>query len=79
MIMGKRCRLLKKNMISVSHSQIFPNADLRLLKQCVSEREKLLQKEYEKHKVQLKIGTIITVTVCDLVWGELEISAASFL
>lgn len=32
-------------------SQIFPNADLRLLKQCVSVRDKLLQKEYDKHKV----------------------------
>ncbi|TWW78059.1 steroid 17-alpha-hydroxylase/17,20 lyase [Takifugu flavidus] len=30
--------------------QIFPNADLRLLKRCVSVRDKLLQKEYDKHK-----------------------------
>ncbi|XP_007577686.1 steroid 17-alpha-hydroxylase/17,20 lyase [Poecilia formosa] len=30
--------------------QIFPNADLRLLKHCVSVRDKLLQKKYEEHK-----------------------------
>ncbi|XP_070833582.1 steroid 17-alpha-hydroxylase/17,20 lyase isoform X1 [Chaetodon trifascialis] len=30
--------------------QLFPNADLRLLKQCVSTRDKLLQKEYDQHK-----------------------------
>ncbi|KAM3605778.1 uncharacterized protein V6R79_004607 [Siganus canaliculatus] len=30
--------------------QIFPNADLRLLKQCVSIRDELLLKQYEKHK-----------------------------
>ncbi|KAI3363088.1 hypothetical protein L3Q82_011530, partial [Scortum barcoo] len=30
--------------------QIFPNADLRLLKECVSIRDKLLQKEYDEHK-----------------------------
>uniref|UniRef100_A0A4W5RD00 Cytochrome P450, family 17, subfamily A, polypeptide 1 n=1 Tax=Hucho hucho TaxID=62062 RepID=A0A4W5RD00_9TELE len=30
--------------------QVFPNADLRLLKQCVSIRDKLLQKKYEEHK-----------------------------
>ncbi|XP_033956842.1 steroid 17-alpha-hydroxylase/17,20 lyase [Pseudochaenichthys georgianus] len=30
--------------------QIFPNADLRLLKQCVSIRDKLLQKKYDEHK-----------------------------
>ncbi|XP_068183708.1 steroid 17-alpha-hydroxylase/17,20 lyase [Antennarius striatus] len=30
--------------------QVFPNADLRLLKQCVSIRDKLLQKEYDQHK-----------------------------
>uniref|UniRef100_A0A671WVZ0 Cytochrome P450 1A1 n=3 Tax=Sparus aurata TaxID=8175 RepID=A0A671WVZ0_SPAAU len=30
--------------------QIFPNADLCLLKECVSIRDKLLQKEYDKHK-----------------------------
>ncbi|XP_070696641.1 steroid 17-alpha-hydroxylase/17,20 lyase [Pempheris klunzingeri] len=30
--------------------QIFPNADLRLLRQCVSVRDKLLQKEYDEHK-----------------------------
>nr|QLC36640.1 cytochrome P450 17A1 [Kryptolebias hermaphroditus] len=30
--------------------QIFPNADLRLLKQCVAIRDKLLQKKYEEHK-----------------------------
>ncbi len=39
--------------MSVYLSQIFPNADLRLLKQCVSIRDKLLQKEYDEHKVQL--------------------------
>lgn len=33
--------------------QIFPNADLRLLKECVSVRDKLLQKQYDEHKVQL--------------------------
>ncbi|XP_069544199.1 steroid 17-alpha-hydroxylase/17,20 lyase [Brachyistius frenatus] len=30
--------------------QMFPNADLRLLKQCVSIRDKLLQKKYDEHK-----------------------------
>ncbi|XP_055758169.1 steroid 17-alpha-hydroxylase/17,20 lyase isoform X2 [Salvelinus fontinalis] len=30
--------------------QVFPNADLRILKQCVSIRDKLLQKKYEEHK-----------------------------
>ncbi|XP_067465363.1 steroid 17-alpha-hydroxylase/17,20 lyase [Thunnus thynnus] len=30
--------------------QIFPNADLRLLKQCVSIRDNLLQKRYDEHK-----------------------------
>ncbi|XP_044069009.1 steroid 17-alpha-hydroxylase/17,20 lyase [Siniperca chuatsi] len=30
--------------------QIFPNADLRLLKQCVSIRDRLLQKQYDEHK-----------------------------
>ncbi|KAA8579026.1 hypothetical protein FQN60_010626 [Etheostoma spectabile] len=30
---------------------IFPNADLRLLKHCVSIRDRLLQKKYEEHKV----------------------------
>ncbi|XP_013860496.1 steroid 17-alpha-hydroxylase/17,20 lyase [Austrofundulus limnaeus] len=30
--------------------QIFPNADLRLLKQCVAIRDRLLQKKYEEHK-----------------------------
>ncbi|KAL0964375.1 hypothetical protein UPYG_G00322970 [Umbra pygmaea] len=30
--------------------QIFPNADLRLLRQCVSVRDKLLQKKYDEHK-----------------------------
>ncbi|XP_010749260.1 steroid 17-alpha-hydroxylase/17,20 lyase isoform X1 [Larimichthys crocea] len=30
--------------------QIFPNADLRLLKECVSVRDKLLQKQYDEHK-----------------------------
>ncbi|XP_041865602.1 steroid 17-alpha-hydroxylase/17,20 lyase [Melanotaenia boesemani] len=30
--------------------QIFPNADLQLLKQCVDIRDKLLQKKYEEHK-----------------------------
>lgn len=33
--------------------QIFPNADLRLLKHCVSVRDRLLQKQYEQHKVRL--------------------------
>ncbi|XP_057703408.1 steroid 17-alpha-hydroxylase/17,20 lyase [Corythoichthys intestinalis] len=32
--------------------QAFPNADLRLLKQCVSVRDKLLQKKYEEHKAE---------------------------
>ncbi|KAM9395017.1 steroid 17-alpha-hydroxylase/17,20 lyase isoform 2-T2 [Salvelinus alpinus] len=31
--------------------QVFPNADLRILKQCVSIRDKLLQKKYEEHKL----------------------------
>lgn len=44
--------LLITNLKTVSLSQIFPNADLRLLKQCVSVRDKLLQKEYDKHKVR---------------------------
>ncbi|XP_037639315.1 steroid 17-alpha-hydroxylase/17,20 lyase [Sebastes umbrosus] len=30
--------------------QIFPNEDLRLLKQCVSTRDELLQKKYDEHK-----------------------------
>uniref|UniRef100_A0A7N8WVY8 Cytochrome P450, family 17, subfamily A, polypeptide 1 n=1 Tax=Mastacembelus armatus TaxID=205130 RepID=A0A7N8WVY8_9TELE len=30
--------------------QIFPNADLNLLKHCVSIRDKLLQKKYDEHK-----------------------------
>uniref|UniRef100_A0AAQ4Q2Q2 Cytochrome P450 1A1 n=1 Tax=Gasterosteus aculeatus aculeatus TaxID=481459 RepID=A0AAQ4Q2Q2_GASAC len=30
--------------------QIFPNADLQLLKQCVAIRDKLLQKKYDEHK-----------------------------
>uniref|UniRef100_A0A3Q0SUV5 Cytochrome P450, family 17, subfamily A, polypeptide 1 n=1 Tax=Amphilophus citrinellus TaxID=61819 RepID=A0A3Q0SUV5_AMPCI len=30
--------------------QIFPNADLSLLKQCVSIRDKLLQRKYDEHK-----------------------------
>ncbi|XP_058506727.1 steroid 17-alpha-hydroxylase/17,20 lyase [Solea solea] len=30
--------------------QIFPSADLRLLKHCVSIRDKLLQKKYDEHK-----------------------------
>ncbi|XP_041645223.1 steroid 17-alpha-hydroxylase/17,20 lyase [Cheilinus undulatus] len=30
--------------------QIFPNADLRLLKQCVAVRDQLLQKQYDQHK-----------------------------
>ncbi|AWP14566.1 Steroid 17-alpha-hydroxylase/17-20 lyase [Scophthalmus maximus] len=30
--------------------QVFPNADLRLLKQCVSIRDELLQKKYDEHK-----------------------------
>lgn len=41
-----------RNLKSASLPQIFPNADLRLLKQCVSVRDKLLQKEYDKHKVR---------------------------
>ncbi|XP_037126752.1 steroid 17-alpha-hydroxylase/17,20 lyase isoform X1 [Syngnathus acus] len=32
--------------------QLFPNADLRLLKQCVSTRDKLLHQKYEEHKAQ---------------------------
>ncbi|XP_040905588.1 steroid 17-alpha-hydroxylase/17,20 lyase [Toxotes jaculatrix] len=32
--------------------QIFPSADLRLLKQCVSIRDKLLQKKYDEHKAE---------------------------
>ncbi|XP_077469019.1 steroid 17-alpha-hydroxylase/17,20 lyase isoform X2 [Stigmatopora argus] len=32
--------------------QVFPNADLRLLKQCVSMRDKLLHKKYEEHKAE---------------------------
>ncbi|RXN23406.1 steroid 17-alpha-hydroxylase 17,20 lyase-like protein [Labeo rohita] len=31
--------------------QIFPNKDLKILRQCVSIRDKLLQKKYEEHKV----------------------------
>uniref|UniRef100_A0A672NRG5 Cytochrome P450 family 17 subfamily A member 1 n=1 Tax=Sinocyclocheilus grahami TaxID=75366 RepID=A0A672NRG5_SINGR len=31
--------------------QIFPNKDLKILRQCVSVRDKLLQKKYEEHKV----------------------------
>ncbi|XP_062319667.1 steroid 17-alpha-hydroxylase/17,20 lyase isoform X1 [Osmerus eperlanus] len=31
--------------------QMFPNADLRLLKRCVSIRDSLLQKKYDEHKV----------------------------
>ncbi|CAJ1066559.1 steroid 17-alpha-hydroxylase/17%2C20 lyase [Xyrichtys novacula] len=30
--------------------QIFPNADLHLLKQCVAVRDQLLQKQFDKHK-----------------------------
>ncbi|XP_078144735.1 steroid 17-alpha-hydroxylase/17,20 lyase [Centroberyx gerrardi] len=30
--------------------QVFPNADLRLLKQCISIRDDLLQKKYDEHK-----------------------------
>ncbi|XP_047206886.1 steroid 17-alpha-hydroxylase/17,20 lyase [Girardinichthys multiradiatus] len=30
--------------------QVFPNADLRLLKHCVAIRDKLLQKKYDEHK-----------------------------
>lgn len=37
----------------LSLSQIFPNADLRLLKHCVSLRDKLLQKKFDEHKVTL--------------------------
>lgn len=33
-------------------SQIFPNEDLRLLKQCVAVRDQLLQKKFDEHKVQ---------------------------
>ncbi|XP_061692190.1 steroid 17-alpha-hydroxylase/17,20 lyase isoform X5 [Syngnathoides biaculeatus] len=35
--------------------QVFPNADLHLLKQCVSIRDTVLQKKYEEHKVQKRI------------------------
>ncbi|XP_066534829.1 steroid 17-alpha-hydroxylase/17,20 lyase [Hoplias malabaricus] len=31
--------------------QLFPNEDLRILKHCVSMRDKLLKKKYEEHKV----------------------------
>uniref|UniRef100_A0A8C9VTY0 Cytochrome P450, family 17, subfamily A, polypeptide 1 n=1 Tax=Scleropages formosus TaxID=113540 RepID=A0A8C9VTY0_SCLFO len=32
--------------------QIFPNEDLRILKQCVAVRDDLLQKKYDEHKAQ---------------------------
>lgn len=43
----------------VSLLQIFPNADLRLLKQCVSLRDELLQMQYEQHKVGSYMTTIL--------------------
>lgn len=49
----------------VSLSQIFPNADLRLLKQCVSVRDKLLQEQYDKHKVSPAI-IIYLIKVCSV-------------
>lgn len=45
---------------SNSFSQIFPNADLCLLKQCVSVRDKLLQKKYDEHKVQFFLPHAVT-------------------
>ena len=47
--------IVYKKLTSLSLSQIFPNADLRLLKQCVAVRDELLQNQYDKHKVQLLI------------------------
>lgn len=44
---------IKQKGCFVSLLQIFPNADLRLLKHCVSVRDRLLQKQYEQHKVRL--------------------------
>lgn len=32
--------------------QLFPNEDLRILRRCVSIRDKLLQKKYDEHKVK---------------------------
>lgn len=32
--------------------KMLPNEDLRILKECVSIRDKLLQKKYEEHKVK---------------------------
>lgn len=46
------CLVPMRNLNTASLSQIFPNADLRLLKGCVSVRDKLLQKEYDKHKAR---------------------------
>ncbi|XP_036402384.1 steroid 17-alpha-hydroxylase/17,20 lyase [Megalops cyprinoides] len=37
--------------------QIFPNEDLRILKQCVSIRDSLLQKKYDEHKAQYSDDT----------------------
>ncbi len=36
-------------------SKIFPNKDLEILRQCVSIRDKLLQKKYEEHKVNVHL------------------------
>ncbi|KAJ8402739.1 hypothetical protein AAFF_G00364110 [Aldrovandia affinis] len=37
--------------------QIFPNEDLRILKQCVTVRDSLLQKKYDEHKAQYSDDT----------------------
>lgn len=49
----------KRSTVPVSLLQIFPNADLRLLKQCVSLRDELLQMQYEQHKVGSYMTTIL--------------------
>ncbi len=36
-------------------SKIFPNKGLKILRQCVSIRDKLLQKKYEEHKVNVHL------------------------
>ncbi len=36
-------------------SKIFPNKDLKILRQCVSIRDKLLQRKYEEHKVNVHL------------------------
>ncbi|MBN3321572.1 CP17A lyase, partial [Atractosteus spatula] len=37
--------------------QIFPNEDLKILKQCIAVRDDLLQKKYDEHKVDYNDGT----------------------